>query len=33
MPVCLIDYDDDLTGKDAYVTGWGRLYEGILRIF
>ena len=28
IPVCVPDDDEDLVGKRAWVTGWGRLYEG-----
>jgi len=27
IPVCIPDDDEDLVGKEAWVTGWGRLYE------
>lgn len=28
LPVCVPQTDDDFIGSNAYVTGWGRLYEG-----
>ena len=28
IPVCIPEDDEDLVGRDAWVTGWGRLYEG-----
>ena len=28
IPVCVPDSDEDLVGSKAWVTGWGRLYEG-----
>ena len=28
IPVCVPDSDEDLVGQTAWVTGWGRLYEG-----
>ena len=28
IPVCIPEDDEDLVGKEAWVTGWGRLYEG-----
>ena len=28
IPVCIPGDDEDLVGKEAWVTGWGRLYEG-----
>ena len=28
IPVCIPENDKDLVGKEAWVTGWGRLYEG-----
>jgi len=27
IPVCIPENDKDLVGKEAWVTGWGRLYE------
>jgi len=27
IPVCIPEDDEDLVGKEAWVTGWGRLYE------
>lgn len=29
IPVCVPDDDSNFVGSSAYVTGWGRLYEGI----
>lgn len=29
LPVCVPHTDEGFVGKTAYVTGWGRLYEGI----
>ncbi len=28
VPVCVPEDDSDLVGETAWVTGWGRLYEG-----
>ena len=28
IPVCVPEDDSDLVGQTAWVTGWGRLYEG-----
>ncbi len=28
VPICVPDDDEDLVGETAWVTGWGRLYEG-----
>ena len=28
IPVCVPEDDENLVGKTAWVTGWGRLYEG-----
>lgn len=28
IPVCVPDTDENFVGGTAYVTGWGRLYEG-----
>lgn len=28
IPVCLPETDDNFIGRKAFVTGWGRLYEG-----
>ena len=28
IPICVPDEDTDLVGETAWVTGWGRLYEG-----
>lgn len=30
IPVCVPDNDENFIGSNAYVTGWGRLYEGNL---
>lgn len=30
IPVCVPEIDEDFIGRTAYVTGWGRLYEGKL---
>lgn len=30
IPICVPDSDENFIGKTAYVTGWGRLYEGLL---
>lgn len=32
LPVCVPQTDDDFIGNTAYVTGWGRLYEGNVRL-
>lgn len=29
VPICVPETDANHIGKTAYVTGWGRLYEGI----
>ncbi|KAH9639522.1 hypothetical protein HF086_006495 [Spodoptera exigua] len=29
LPVCVPDDDEDFVGKTAYVTGWGRLFDGM----
>lgn len=29
IPVCVPDNDENFIGRTAYVTGWGRLYEGV----
>lgn len=29
LPICLPDDDETYVGRTAYVTGWGRLYDGI----
>lgn len=29
IPVCVPDNDETFIGRTAFVTGWGRLYEGI----
>lgn len=31
IPVCVPDDDSNFVGSSAYVTGWGRLYEGKIR--
>ena len=28
IPICVPEEDRDLVGETAWVTGWGRLYEG-----
>ena len=28
IPICIPEADQDLVGETAWVTGWGRLYEG-----
>ena len=28
IPICIPDEDEELVGETAWVTGWGRLYEG-----
>ena len=28
IPICVPDDDEHLVGETAWVTGWGRLYEG-----
>lgn len=28
IPVCVPESDENFIGRTAYVTGWGRLYEG-----
>lgn len=28
LPICLPDDDETYVGRTAYVTGWGRLYDG-----
>lgn len=30
VPVCVPEDDSNFVGSSAYVTGWGRLYEGIV---
>lgn len=32
IPVCVPEDDENFIGRNAYVTGWGRLYEGIKMI-
>ena len=29
VPICVPEEDTDLVGETAWVTGWGRLYEGM----
>jgi Trypsin len=29
IPVCVPEKDEDFIGRTAFVTGWGRLYEGM----
>lgn len=29
IPVCVPDSDENFNGQTAFVTGWGRLYEGM----
>lgn len=29
IPVCVPDSDENFIGQTAFVTGWGRLYEGM----
>lgn len=33
IPVCVPQDDTNFVGSTAYVTGWGRLYEGIINIW
>lgn len=33
LPICLPDDDETYVGRTAYVTGWGRLYDGSLIVF
>ena len=28
VPICVPEDDEQLVGETAWVTGWGRLYEG-----
>jgi hypothetical protein len=28
VPICIPEDDKQLVGESAWVTGWGRLYEG-----
>ena len=28
VPICVPEEDENLVGETAWVTGWGRLYEG-----
>lgn len=30
IPICVPEDDTNFVGSDAFVTGWGRLYEGLL---
>lgn len=32
LPICLPDDDETYVGHTAYVTGWGRLYDGNIRV-
>ena len=32
LPICVPDDDEDYVGQTAFVTGWGRLYEGGLLV-
>lgn len=32
IPVCVPQTDENFVGRNAHVTGWGRLYEGELYI-
>ena len=29
IPICVPEEDQELVGETAWVTGWGRLYEGM----
>ena len=31
IPICIPDEDETLVGETAWVTGWGRLYEGKIK--
>ena len=31
IPICLAAEESEFVGKTAFVTGWGRLYEGYYR--
>ena len=33
IPICIPEEDQDLVGETAWVTGWGRLYEGKVQLF
>lgn len=33
IPVCVPENDENFIGRTAFVTGWGRLYEGTLLFF
>lgn len=33
LPVCVPQTDENFVGRTAFVTGWGRLYEGIAFFF
>lgn len=33
IPVCVPETDESHVGRTAFVTGWGRLYEGNIFIF
>ena len=28
IPICIPETDENMVGETAWVTGWGRLYEG-----
>lgn len=30
IPVCVPETDENFIGRTAFVTGWGRLYEGLI---
>ena len=32
VPICVPEEDTDLVGETAWVTGWGRLYEGMYNL-
>lgn len=32
LPICLPDDDETYVGRTAYVTGWGRLYDGKMQL-
>lgn len=31
IPVCVPESDENFIGRTAFVTGWGRLYEGLFQ--
>ena len=33
IPICIPEEDQELVGETAWVTGWGRLYEGKVQLF